>query len=333
MFYKTLGKIELENADLMSGNTPKFSSGRKRLFFERARKVKEKALSGSMIVTRCTPDTAELESTVFKKGKTKFKDDAGYFNYAADQSNDERYVWWMNFADPKLFGYYGGPMFAQDEIQVFEHPILGSIREYLLDGTEEGMKPWALTLRDGQPHTPTPYLIEQAPQWQKVDTTPRLPLGGMGMIYGHNFSTAPDEEVEAGIKVVDEDIRNNIMACSAIVGSGQYSYEDIEIQFKTLLCAFKSAKEISTEKGKKCVIHGGMWGCGAFGGNPELMLFLQICAAGVCGVDELVLHAVDDDAYEDALDMYLDMNDEMSLDGIIMMLYDNEYYWGQSDGN
>lgn len=239
----------------------------------------------------------------------------------------------MNFADPKLFGYYGGPMFAQDEIQVFEHPILGSIREYLLDGTEEGMKPWALTLRDGQPHTPTPYLIEQAPQWQKVDTTPRLPLGGMGMIYGHNFSTAPDEEVEAGIKVVDEDIRNNIMACSAIVGSGQYSYEDIEIQFKTLLCAFKSAKEISTEKGKKCVIHGGMWGCGAFGGNPELMLFLQICAAGVCGVDELVLHAVDDDAYEDALDMYLDMNDEMSLDGIIMMLYDNEYYWGQGDGN
>ena len=74
-------------------------------------------------------------------------------------------------------------------------------------------------------------------------------------------------------------------------------------------------------------------GGGAFGGNPELMLFLQICAAGLRGVDEFILHAVDDDAYEDALDMYLDMDDEMSLDGIIMMLYDKEYYWGQSDGN
>lgn len=113
----------------------------------------------------------------------------------------------MNFADPKLFGYYGGPMFAQDEIQVFEHPILGSLREYLLDGTEEGMKPWTLTLRDGQPYKPTPYLIEQAPQWQKVDTTPRLPLGGMGMIYGHYFSS---------------------------------------------------------EKGKKCIVHGGMWGGRSF---------------------------------------------------------------------
>lgn len=331
--YKTLGKIELENAELMAGSPPKFSSDRKREFYERARKEKEKSLNGSITVSRVTPDTPELESCIFKKGKTKFKDEAGYFDYAADKNTEDRYVWWMNFADPKLFGYYGGSMFAQDEIQVFEHPILGSLREYLLDGTEEGMKPWALTLRNGQPYKPTPYLIEQAPQWQKVDTTPRLPLGGIGMIYGHNFSTAPDEELEAGIKIVDDDIRNNIMACSAIVGSGQYSYEDIELQFKTLLCAYKAAKDFSSEKGKRCIVHGGMWGCGAFGGNPELMLFLQICAAGLCGVDELILHAVDDDAFEDALDMYLDMEDEMSLDGIIMMLYDKEYYWGLSDGN
>ena len=30
---------------------------------------------------------------------------------------------------------------------------------------------------------------------------------------------------------------------------------------------------------------------------------------------------------------YLDMDDEMSLVGIIMMLYDKDYYWRQNDGN
>lgn len=331
--YRTLGKIELENKDLMIGNPPKFSSHRKRVFFERARKAKEKDLNGSITVSRVTPDTPELESIVFQKGRTKFKDETGYFNYAEDPSTDERYVWWMNFADPMLFGYYGGSLFAQDEIQVFEHPMLGSLREYLLEGSEDGMKPWALTLRSGQQSVPTPYLIEQVPQWQKVVTAPRLPMGGVGMIYGHNFITVSDEEVEAGITTVDEDIRNNIMACSAITGCGQYSYEEIELQFKTLLCAFKAAKDISSETGRKCVVHGGKWGCGAFGGAPELMIFLQICAAGVCGVDELVLHAVDDDTYGNALEMYLDMDDGLSLDGMIMMLYSKKYHWGYSDGN
>ena len=41
--YKTLGKIELENVELMIGNAPKFSSDRKRIFYEKARKAKEKS--------------------------------------------------------------------------------------------------------------------------------------------------------------------------------------------------------------------------------------------------------------------------------------------------
>ncbi len=39
--------------------------------------------------------------------------------------------WWVNFADPHLFVAYGSSLFAQDEIQVAEHPSLGHLREAL----------------------------------------------------------------------------------------------------------------------------------------------------------------------------------------------------------
>ena len=38
------------------------------------------------------------------------------------------------------------------------------------------------------------------------------------------------------------------------------------------------------------VIHTGWWGCGAFGGNQELMALLQLLAAEWAGVDEVVFH-------------------------------------------
>lgn len=61
-------------------------------------------------------------------------------------ADSARIEWHVNFADYNLFGYYGGNLFAQDEMQVqsrrhallshsmqvMEHPSLGSIREALL---------------------------------------------------------------------------------------------------------------------------------------------------------------------------------------------------------
>lgn len=42
---------------------------------------------------------------------------------------------YVNFADPNVFIAYAGPLFAQDEIQVMEHPTLAAVREHLLDRT------------------------------------------------------------------------------------------------------------------------------------------------------------------------------------------------------
>src|SRR5262245_1526408 len=50
------------------------------------------------------------------------------FDYRASGSA----VWHVNFADPQLFVGYGTPLLAQDELQVLEHPVLGSLREALL---------------------------------------------------------------------------------------------------------------------------------------------------------------------------------------------------------
>jgi hypothetical protein len=36
--------------------------------------------------------------------------------------------WWVNFADPHLFVAFQGRLFAQDEIQVAEHPSLGHLK-------------------------------------------------------------------------------------------------------------------------------------------------------------------------------------------------------------
>lgn len=44
--------------------------------------------------------------------------------------------WWVNFADPILFVAYAGRLFAQDEIQVAEHPALGHLKEKLVSVIE-----------------------------------------------------------------------------------------------------------------------------------------------------------------------------------------------------
>jgi len=175
-------------------------------------------------------------------------------------------------------------------------------------------------------------LIENVEQWIKVNTAPILEDGTVCQIYGSNFSSASDKALAAGIKVVDETLLNNFMAVAApACGSDEYSYDEIEDILTTLLCAYAKAKELSGAK--KCVVHGGNWGCGAFGGNPELMYFAQIFAASVTGIDELVLHSVDDDFYDDAVSLFEDFDESVSLNSVIETLREEEFEWGESDGN
>lgn len=330
--YQTLGTVELGCDFLMESHTPKFTNRRKLKLFNKAKAKKEVSLTGDIIVTRCTPDTKEIDRTAFTKTNVKIRQNPAFFNYEKDQDTLECKVWWMNYADSRLFGFYANEFFAQDEIQVLEHPILASVREYLIDPGEEHMAPRTI-VENGDELIATPYLIENVPLWMTVNSYPKLEDGMSVRIYGSSFVEAPQEAIDAGCKVFEGDVKDNIMAIAApSFGRGEYSYEDIELILKTLISAFSQAKDLAS--GKKCIVHGGNWGCGAFGGNLELMYFAQMYAASVCGIDEIVLHAVeDDDAYDDAEWKYEHLDDEMSLDSVVNYLVKQEYVWGRSNGN
>ncbi|MFA6166532.1 MAG: hypothetical protein WC700_07955 [Gemmatimonadaceae bacterium] len=53
------------------------------------------------------------------------------YNYSPATGIEGAVEWHVNFADPRLFTAYGSGLFAQDEMQVAEHPALGALRETL----------------------------------------------------------------------------------------------------------------------------------------------------------------------------------------------------------
>ncbi|KAK9763555.1 hypothetical protein K7432_009655 [Basidiobolus ranarum] len=59
----------------------------------------------------------------------KIRLEENYFTYPVDPKGC---TWHVNFSDGELFGNYGASELATDELQVLEHPILGSVRELLL---------------------------------------------------------------------------------------------------------------------------------------------------------------------------------------------------------
>jgi len=76
-------------------------------------------------------------------------------------------------------------------------------------------------------------------------------------------------------------------------GWGRYSAAEIDEALTTAFTGFQAAVlESHRERGDATpvAVHTGYWGCGAFGGNRVLMALLQVVAAGLAGLDELVFH-------------------------------------------
>ncbi|MGC9372897.1 MAG: hypothetical protein ACP5DY_06215 [Thermovirgaceae bacterium] len=242
--------------------------------------------------------------------------------------------WHVNFADPHLFTAYGSSLFAQDEMQVAEHPILGSLREAILS---RGLP--ALTVEDG---SPTPVVIADAERrcMVKTDANPdeRRPYG----LYGNNFGRADEETVRKATVPIEPPTVTKFIAMAAPSGGyGPYSREDVEYVLKTAFTGFTAAG-LETKRlagvDAAVVVHTGFWGCGAFGGNRELMALLQILAAVVSELDMLVFHThrpagteVFTRARQKAAD--LAKRGETGLDELLPSIVDLGYRWGQSDGN
>ncbi|MFT5679792.1 MAG: hypothetical protein ACI8RZ_000697 [Myxococcota bacterium] len=204
----------------------------------------------------------------------------GFSPYPPPQSGIMR--WHLNFAHHDLFCAYGDAMFAQDEIQVAEHPILASVRE-ALSGSAEPMLPW--TCEHG---APTPVLITGAARRLSVALTD----SDGRSLYGHRFSAATPEQVREAVTVHLNPTPSNILAIEAPVPTGGDRYTSMEIEHALLTAysGFRAAVLTTREAGEvQTVVHTGRWGCGAYGGDPTLMVAVQLIAASLAGVDALIV--------------------------------------------
>ena len=195
--------------------------------------------------------------------------------------------WHVNFADGNLFFGYGSWLFAQDEMQVLEHPVLGAVREALLESEGE-----ALTIERGEP---TPVLVSGVERRCRISATPDASAGRPKGLYGQEFSRATDAERASGITLIEPPTVSHIIAIAAPShGVGAYTREQVDTILVPAYSGFRAAVVESGREGLTTVIHSGFWGCGAFGGNKVMMLLLQQIAAQMAGVERLVLHVMDE---------------------------------------
>ena len=256
----------------------------------------------------------------------------GHYDYRPVLEAGARVEWHVNFADPNLFYAYGSLLFAQDEIQVAEHPVLGSLREALY--------------ADGQPTTtvangrPTPVLVMGAERRLRIRTAPGAESGGPSWLYGMAFSGATPDAVREAATRIDPPTVSNVLAIAAPVGGrGRYRRDEIELALSTAHTGFQAAvleSRRSAGPDAQVAIHSGFWGCGAFGGNRVLMTLLQVLAADMAGVDRLVLHVGDQGgrAFVDrALALAPELSTAASADELIGRIEALDLAWGVSDGN
>lgn len=239
----------------------------------------------------------------------------------------DAFVWTLNFADENVFGYYAGPLFAQDEIQVSEHPALASARSAILS---EGLA--ARTVENGRP---TPLLVRNAPRCCFVRTKPNPAAGAPHGLYGNNFDEAPEEAIRQATVRIDPPTRSNILAIAApSPHEGVYWRQQIESAFVTAYSGFRAAKIESSRvvPGKPVEIHTGFWGCGAFGGDPVLMCTVQMIAAKIAGVERIVFHVFQPSqasALDRAQELAASIDPLRAVDELDAMKFE----WGISDGN
>ncbi|HKY48372.1 MAG TPA: hypothetical protein VJQ79_10370 [Acidimicrobiia bacterium] len=252
----------------------------------------------------------------------------GYFTYHEPDTESEMH-WHLNFANYDLFSAYAGSLLAQDEMQVLEHPDLARVREALLG---EGRS--TLVTDQG---LPTPFTLIGVPRRGVIDTAPS-PARPHGL-YGNRFSAAPVEQVLQATTRIDPATISNLVAIEApAYGSGEYRREEITGILRTALTGFGAAS-VETHRiapQAATVIHTGWWGCGAYGGNQELMALLQLLAAEWAEAKVLYFYLGEpaDAAYlAGAQDVLDSLPIGMLTDAHVAAIADRRYLWGVSDGN
>jgi hypothetical protein len=340
-----LVRAEFETESLIRQHPPQWHHPNKQVVYEVATstgdpfagRIRYARWAEMELPERSPPQRAEPDpATGNPAAGVRFDIRPGHYDYAPDARG--RTEWHVNFADPHLFGMYEWALFAQDEIQVAEHPVLGSVRDAL---TEAGKATGPRTVdRDRRP---TPVTVTGVQRRVAIDTRG---------IYGNAFAAAPESTVRAACTPLSPPTMSNIVAMAApAVGHGVYSRAEIDYILGCAYTGFRAARAESealaaTEPGVDgagrgraapgVLVHTGFWGCGAFGGNRTLMPMLQAFAAELAGVD-VAFHAFDEAGIamaEGALATYRELRAVTpGTRALLDAIEDQEFEWGVSDGN
>lgn len=282
-------------------------------------------------MSRWRPDAAVLGCTLGEGALTATSVE-GAFDYSPPPAASD--VWWMNFANSHLFCAYGMAAFAQDEIQVAEHPILGSVLEALSARRIEGLSP--LT-REGE-GVPTPIVIRGVERWCAIDTDPELatPYG----IYGRRLDRAPEAVLRQAVTRCEGGPLSNIIAMEAPQGVGPYTVAQVREILVTATTGFAAAVVESSDAApcSRVIVHTGHWGTGAYGGDRVLMVIVQMLAARAAGLGELVYHSLDDAglaAFAEGARIAEQLAAEptTTLEEAAGAITARGFVWGSSDGN
>lgn len=324
---KTDFRLQFDAADLLQRHPPDFQHPHKRMLFESAYSS-DSPPSGCLEVSRWLPEPLSQIAIPFDLTTSVV---TGYYDYRLSDPSAKSFEWHVNFSDPHLFVAYGSRLFAQDEMQVMEHPLLGAVREAIV------ARKYAARTTDGD--NGTPILVKNVERRLEIATEPDAAAGRPWGLYGNRFATAPAEVVKRATTVVDPPTFSNLIAMAApAYGQGTYLPRDISYVLQTALLGFSAACHEST--GSPVIVHSGFWGCGAFGGNRPLMIALQAVAAGAAGVSRLVLHVGDESASHDAeqglrlaQDLTRPLHPTCDATALIERFTKLGCQWGVSDGN
>ena len=255
------------------------------------------------------------------------------YDYLPDSDNQHMSEWHVNFAHPDLFAFYGSQLMAQDEIQVAEHPVLGSLREALIKDASPSIT------HTVEKNMPTPITITNVERRCVVQTDKNIDEGRPYNLYGSEFSRADDSVISNAVTPLNPTTMTNLIAIAApAYGSGTYTKSDINYILQTAYAGFAAAIHETNRLYKPqhhVRIHTGFWGCGAFGGSRFMMVILQTFAMKLAGIHSGIFHTVDRSGtkiYQEAkflIESHMDDPSEIFIDWI----YSLEFQWGKSDGN
>lgn len=328
-------------SELMRAHPPRLIERNKQVIFEVACTTNNPP-SGTISFARY-PSSVLPQSLPAGSG-TALEHRAGIFKYEPHAEVSGQVDWYLNFANTDLFCAYGNRAFAQDELQVGEHPALGAVREALLANSRNQL----FVVQQGDP---APITIMGVERRCEINTAPDAAAGRPKGLYGRLFCSANPNVIRSATRLIQPPTISNILAIEAPSnGKGRYTRPQIELILQTAYSGFRAAKLESQRRSESnqgtVVIHTGFWGCGVYGNDRVLIALLQRLAR----LDRLVFYTVNQTgtaAYEQALAI---INDKLLSAGFIrrlvritprekelaIVLAQIEYLgfqWGESDGN